>query len=62
MNDVHGWFSDNKVWIEFIVATVVLWLLLSRKKRCAAGMTLLRGAVMPTNDQVRAGDQPNGVI
>jgi hypothetical protein len=37
----------------------------SRKKRCAArtgateaGTTLLRGAAMPTNDQVRAGDQP----
>jgi hypothetical protein len=28
MNDVHGWFSDNKVWIEFIIATVVLWLLM----------------------------------
>ena len=28
MNSVHhGWFSDNKVWIEFIVAAVVLWLL-----------------------------------
>jgi hypothetical protein len=28
MNDVHGWFSDNKVWIEFIIATVLLWLLM----------------------------------
>jgi hypothetical protein len=27
MNSVHGWFSDNKGWIEFIVAAVVLWLL-----------------------------------
>jgi hypothetical protein len=27
MNSVHGWFSDNKVWIEFIIATVLLWLL-----------------------------------
>jgi hypothetical protein len=24
----HGWFSDNKVWIEFIIATVLLWLLM----------------------------------
>ena len=23
----HGWFSDNKEWIEFIVAVFVLWLL-----------------------------------
>ena len=23
----HGWFSDNKYWIEFIVAVAVLWLL-----------------------------------
>ena len=29
MNDVHGWFSDNKLWIEFIIATVVLWLLMT---------------------------------
>ena len=28
MNSVHGWFSDNKGWIEFIVAAVVLWLLM----------------------------------
>ena len=28
MNSVHGWFSDNKEWIEFIAATVVLWLLM----------------------------------
>jgi hypothetical protein len=28
MNSVPGWFSDNKVWVEFIVATVVLWLLM----------------------------------
>ena len=28
MSSVHrGWFSDNKEWIEFIVLTVVLWLL-----------------------------------
>src|SRR5260370_33639985 len=27
MNSVHGWFSDNKLWIEVIVAAVVLWLL-----------------------------------
>ena len=27
MNRVHGWFSDNKTWIEFIIATVVLYLL-----------------------------------
>jgi hypothetical protein len=27
MNRVHGWFSDNKSWIEFIIATVVLYLL-----------------------------------
>ena len=25
---VHGWFSDNKEWIEFIVATFLLWLLM----------------------------------
>jgi hypothetical protein len=25
---VHGWFSDNKLWIEFILAVVVLWLVL----------------------------------
>ena len=28
MNIVHGWFSDNKEWIEFITGAVVLWLLL----------------------------------
>ena len=28
MNNVHGWFSDNKEWIEFIAAVVVLWLLM----------------------------------
>jgi hypothetical protein len=28
MNSVHEWFSDNKVWIEFIIATVLLWLLM----------------------------------
>jgi hypothetical protein len=28
MNSAHGWFSDNKQWIEFIIATVVLWLLM----------------------------------
>jgi len=28
MNIVHhGWFFDNKEWIVFIIATVVLWLL-----------------------------------
>ena len=27
MNRVHGWFSDNKEWVEFI-ATVLLWLLM----------------------------------
>jgi hypothetical protein len=25
---VHGWFSYNKEWIEFIIATVLLWLLM----------------------------------
>jgi hypothetical protein len=25
---VPGWFSDNKLWIEFIVATFLLWLLM----------------------------------
>jgi len=24
----HGWFSDNKEWIEYIAAVVVLWLLM----------------------------------
>src|SRR6516165_8607208 len=29
MNSVHhGWFFNNKEWIEFIVLTVVLWLLM----------------------------------
>ncbi len=28
MNSMHGWFSDNKEWIEFIAAAVVLWLLM----------------------------------
>jgi hypothetical protein len=28
MDHAHGWFSDNKVWIEFIIATVLLWLLM----------------------------------
>jgi hypothetical protein len=28
MNSVHGWFSDNKEWIELIIATVLLWLLM----------------------------------
>jgi len=23
----HGWFSDNKEWIEYIAAVLVLWLL-----------------------------------
>jgi L-asparagine transporter-like permease len=28
MNSVHhGWFFNNKEWIEYIVAVVVLWLL-----------------------------------
>ena len=22
----HGWFFNNKEWIEYIIATVVLWL------------------------------------
>jgi hypothetical protein len=25
---VHGWFSDSRKWIEFIIATVLLWLLM----------------------------------
>jgi hypothetical protein len=33
MNRVHGWFSDNKTWIEFVIATVVLYLL-TIGKRC----------------------------
>ena len=28
MNTMYGWFSDNKEWIEFIIATVFLWLLM----------------------------------
>ena len=29
MNIVHhGWFFNNKEWIEYIIATVVLWLLM----------------------------------
>ena len=28
MTSVHGWFSDNKEWIELIIATVLLWLLM----------------------------------
>ncbi len=28
MNSVHGWFSDNKESIGFIIATVLLWLLM----------------------------------
>ena len=28
MNSVHGWFFNNKEWIEFIIATVLLWLLM----------------------------------
>jgi hypothetical protein len=28
MNSVDGWFSNNKDWIEFIIATVLLWLLM----------------------------------
>ena len=29
MNSVpHGWFFDNKEWIVFIIATVLLWLLM----------------------------------
>jgi hypothetical protein len=28
MDHAHGWFSDNKIWIEFIIATVLLWLLM----------------------------------
>jgi hypothetical protein len=25
---VHGWFSHNKEWIEFVIATAALWLLM----------------------------------
>ena len=29
MKSVHqGWFFDNKEWIVFIIATVVVWLLM----------------------------------
>jgi hypothetical protein len=29
MNTVHhGWFFNNKEWIEYIIATLVLWLLM----------------------------------
>jgi hypothetical protein len=29
MNSVHrGWFFNNKEWIEYIILTVVLWLLM----------------------------------
>jgi hypothetical protein len=28
VNIVHGWFSENEEWIEFIAAAVVLWLLM----------------------------------
>jgi hypothetical protein len=28
MNSVHGWFSDNKEWIGFIIATLLLCLLM----------------------------------
>ena len=28
MNILLGWFSHNKEWIEFISATVLLWLLM----------------------------------
>jgi hypothetical protein len=28
MNGVHGWLSENKEWIEYIVAALVLWLLM----------------------------------
>jgi hypothetical protein len=28
VNSVHEWFSDNKEWIEYIVAAVILWLLM----------------------------------
>jgi hypothetical protein len=24
----HAWFSDNKEWVSFIIATVLLWLLM----------------------------------
>ena len=24
----HAWFSDNKEWVWFIIATVLLWLLM----------------------------------
>jgi nitrate reductase NapE component len=26
---VHAWFSDNREWVWFIIATVVLWLLMT---------------------------------
>ncbi|HWC16390.1 MAG TPA: hypothetical protein VG498_05225 [Terriglobales bacterium] len=28
MNSAHEWFSDNKEWIEYIAAAVLLWLLM----------------------------------
>jgi len=28
LDHVHGWFSDNKEWIEYIIAAVALWLLM----------------------------------
>jgi len=28
LDHVHGWFSDNKEWIEYIIAVLVLWLLM----------------------------------
>jgi hypothetical protein len=28
LEHVHGWFSHNKEWIEFVIATVALWLLM----------------------------------
>jgi hypothetical protein len=28
MNRVHGWFSDNKEWVELIIAAILLWLLM----------------------------------
>ena len=28
LDHVHGWFSDNKEWIEYIIAALLLWLLM----------------------------------
>ena len=45
----HGWFSDNKEWIEYIAAVVVLWLL----AMAAVSVFDLRSAT-----QVRSCNQP----